>query len=183
MTEKRFIGSSGGVYDQYKGDRFTWAEWGEVLRIMNNLDEKARERSKALSKLQKENEQLKTGINSLKLIVRNWEALDEEKDEQLDRQNQALKKLKKENLDLSEELDYHKTKCASLETGLFQADRKNERLKKENKKLQDEYDKHLWLYNGLGCEYDSLKEENEELKKEIKVKDEIIELYYEMVKE
>ena len=59
MTEKRFMGSSGGVYDQYKGDRFTWAEWEEILQIMNNLNEKARERSKALSKLQKENEQLK----------------------------------------------------------------------------------------------------------------------------
>lgn len=59
MTQKRFIGSSGGVYDQYKGDRFTWAEWEEIIQIMNNLNEKARERSKALSKLQKENEQLK----------------------------------------------------------------------------------------------------------------------------
>lgn len=59
MTEERFIGSSGGVYDQYKEDRFTWAEWEEIIQIMNNLNEKARERSKALSKLQKENEQLK----------------------------------------------------------------------------------------------------------------------------
>lgn len=58
MTQKRFIGSNGGVYDQYKGDRFTWAEWEEIIQIMNNLNEKARERSKALSKLQKENEQL-----------------------------------------------------------------------------------------------------------------------------
>ena len=37
------------------------------------------------------------GNNKLKLLVQNWEALDEEKDGQLDRQNQALKKLKKEN--------------------------------------------------------------------------------------
>ena len=36
MTEKRFIGSNGGVYDQYKGDRFTWAEWEEIIQIMNN---------------------------------------------------------------------------------------------------------------------------------------------------
>lgn len=63
MTEnKRFVGSSGGVYDRYKGDRFTWSEWEEIMRIMNNLNEKARERSKALSKLQKENEQLKNNI-------------------------------------------------------------------------------------------------------------------------
>lgn len=31
--------------------------------------------------------------------------------------------LKKENLDLSEELDYYKTKCASLENGLLQSQR------------------------------------------------------------
>ena len=59
MTEKRFIGSSGGVYDQYKSDRFAWSEWEDIIQIMNNLNEKAIERSKALSKLQKENEQLK----------------------------------------------------------------------------------------------------------------------------
>lgn len=58
MAQKRFIGSNGGVYDQYKEDRFTWAEWEEIIQVMNNLNEKARERSKALSKLQKENEQL-----------------------------------------------------------------------------------------------------------------------------
>lgn len=50
-----------------------------------------------LNDLSEENEQLKIGINSLKLLVQNWEALDEEKDEQIDRQSQALKKLKKEN--------------------------------------------------------------------------------------
>ena len=63
MIENRFIGSSGGVYDQYNSDRFAWSEWEEILQIMNNLNEKARERSKALSKLQKENEELKQRIN------------------------------------------------------------------------------------------------------------------------
>lgn len=70
VTEKRFIGSSGGVYDQYKGDRFTWAEWEEIIQIMNNLNEKARERSKALSKLQKENKQLKQKIKSINEILK-----------------------------------------------------------------------------------------------------------------
>ena len=65
MTEKRFIGSSGGIYDQYKGDRFTWSEWEEIIQIMNNLNEKARERSKALSKLQKENNLLKEKLNEI----------------------------------------------------------------------------------------------------------------------
>lgn len=58
-----------------------------------------------LQRLKKENKQLKMGIDSLKLLVQNWEALDEEKDEQLDRQNQALKKLKKENDELKKELE------------------------------------------------------------------------------
>ena len=79
MTEKRFIGSSGGVYDQYKGDRFTWAEWEEIIQIMNNLNEKARERSKALSKLQKENDELKQRnsylYNQLNMLWRLIEAI------------------------------------------------------------------------------------------------------------
>lgn len=37
--------------------------------------------------------------------------------------------LKKENLDLSEELDYYKTKCSSLETGLLQTQRDVEWLR------------------------------------------------------
>ena len=57
-----------------------------------------------LNRLTEENEQLKMGINSLKLLVKNWEALDEEKDEQLDKQNQVLKKLKKENEQLKSEV-------------------------------------------------------------------------------
>lgn len=69
MTEKRFIGSSGGVYDQYNSDRFAWSEWEEILQIMNNLNEKAIERSKALSKLQKENKQLKQKIKSINEIL------------------------------------------------------------------------------------------------------------------
>ena len=65
MTAKRFTGGSYGVYDNYKEDRLLWTEWEEVTGIMNNLDLKARERGKALSKLQKENEQLKTTIQQL----------------------------------------------------------------------------------------------------------------------
>ena len=52
---------------------------------------------KEIDRLIKENEQLKMGIDSLKLLVQNWEALDEEKDEQLDKQNQALKKFYNKN--------------------------------------------------------------------------------------
>lgn len=55
-----------------------------------------------LNEVTKENKQLKMGIKSLKLLVQNWEALDEEKDKQLDKQNQKLKKLVKENAQLKQ---------------------------------------------------------------------------------
>lgn len=93
------------------------------------------------------------------------------------------KKLEKENLDLSEELDYYKTKCASLETGLFQADKENERLKsickdhrdhaidfkadcvrleKENEELKENCKNYNWYK-----QYKTLLNENDELKQEL----------------
>ena len=44
-------------------------------------------------------------------------------------QKSIISDLKKENLDLSEELDYYKTKCASLENGLLQSQRDVEWLR------------------------------------------------------
>ena len=62
MTEKRFVTNGYAIYDTYHDGK----EWlvnnvdaGEIVGMMNNLDIKARERSKALSKLQKENDSLK----------------------------------------------------------------------------------------------------------------------------
>lgn len=72
MTGKRFIGGSAGVYDKYKENRWLWSEWEEVTEIMNNLDIKARERSKALSKLQKENDQLKQYKQAVSDVLKNW---------------------------------------------------------------------------------------------------------------
>ena len=65
MSEKRFIGSYAGFYDKYKDNRLLWSEWEEITRILNNLNEKSVERSKALSKLQKENNQLKSTIKEV----------------------------------------------------------------------------------------------------------------------
>ena len=62
MTEnKRFTTNGYYVYDHQKEDKWlaNEVEIGYVVTVMNNLDTKAKERSKALSKLQKENEQLK----------------------------------------------------------------------------------------------------------------------------
>lgn len=62
MTEKRFTTNGYKIYDTFH-DGIHWlvnqVEANEIVDKMNNLDSKARERSKALSKLQKENEQLR----------------------------------------------------------------------------------------------------------------------------
>lgn len=76
------------------------------------------------------------------------------------------KKLEKENLDLSEELDYYKTKCASLETGLFQAERETEQLRKENKELQGKALSWKITASEQIMEQSKLIKENEQLKKE-----------------
>ena len=63
MTEKRFTTNGYKIYDTFHdGTHWLVTEVEEIVEIMNNLDTKARERSKALSKLQKENEQLKNNI-------------------------------------------------------------------------------------------------------------------------
>ena len=65
MTAKRFTTNGYKIYDTFH-DGMHWlvneVEAEEIVEIMNNLDTKARERSKALSKLQKENEQLKAQL-------------------------------------------------------------------------------------------------------------------------
>lgn len=73
MTEKRFTTSGYKIYDTFH-DGVHWlvneVEAEEIVEVMNNLDLKARERSKALSKLQKENEQLKKQIDNMAFILR-----------------------------------------------------------------------------------------------------------------
>lgn len=69
MTEnKRFTTNGYKIYDTFH-DGTHWlvnqVEANEIVDKMNNLDNKARERSKALSKLQKENEQLKQLIKKV----------------------------------------------------------------------------------------------------------------------
>lgn len=67
--------------------------------------------------------------------------------------NSENKKLEKENLDLTEELDYYKTKCASLETGYIKAEDENWRLEKTNMEFANELGKTI--------------DENEQLKQSI----------------
>ena len=78
MTEKkRFTTSGYKIYDTFH-DGVHWlvneVEAEEIVEVMNNLDLKARERSKALSKLQKENEQLKKELLELHEICAYYES-------------------------------------------------------------------------------------------------------------
>ena len=74
MSNKRFATNGYYIYDQYKEDKWLLneVEAQEIVTVMNNLDTKARERSIALSVLQKkydkingENEQLKNEVRYL----------------------------------------------------------------------------------------------------------------------
>ena len=46
--------------------------------------------------------------------------------------------LSKKILQLEEDLGYYKSKCASLETGMFSLERDNNKLEKENKHLKEQ---------------------------------------------
>ena len=92
MTEKRFkLEDIGFVYDNDKLIGMT-----EIVDLLNELDEKYVDEFSLRETLQQELQRVENENEELKLLVQNWESLDEEKDEQLDKQNQALKKLKKE---------------------------------------------------------------------------------------
>ena len=65
---KRFSTNGHYIYDHFNGEE-RWlvneVEANEIVDVMNNLDCKARERSKALSKLQKENDEIKQLIHTM----------------------------------------------------------------------------------------------------------------------
>ena len=99
MTKKRFTHKEDDweILDRNKHFAYAHSSYQaeKIIQELNELVETNRE-------LYQENKQLKKENQELKLLVQDWEALDEEKDEQLDKQNQALKKLKKENEQLKE---------------------------------------------------------------------------------
>lgn len=105
--------------------------------------------------------------NGVKDNSENAYYLDEEVVDLLNSLIDETKKLEKENLDLSEELDYYKAKCASLETGLFQAERETEQLRKENKELQGKASSWKITASEQIMEQSKLIKENEQLKQRI----------------
>lgn len=73
MNKKRFSTNGCYIYDHFKGEE-RWlinAEAQDVVTVMNNLDIKARERGKALSRLQKETQQLKDLIILMGYTIKN----------------------------------------------------------------------------------------------------------------
>lgn len=70
-----------------------------------------------------------------------------------------LKELSEENNQLEEDLDYYKTKCSSLETGMFNLEREYDKLKKENQAIQDKVFKLLdWLEKEKEVNREEIKE-------------------------
>lgn len=74
MTEERFFTNGFYIYDNFH-DGEKWlvneVEVKEIVNVMNNLDIKARERGKALSRLQKETQQLKDLIILMGYTIKN----------------------------------------------------------------------------------------------------------------
>lgn len=84
---------------------------------------------------------------------------------------ELLNALYEENEQLKEELDYYKSKCASLETGLIQQERENHRLKKTVDNLAFQIDCFTSICNeDEECKKDCLTillKENEELMRKL----------------
>ena len=103
MTEKRFNIEDGYyqgksrpiIYDDESSDDYyfcgDYRDFESICKRLNNFDI--------------ENKNLKKENRTLKLLVQNWEQLDDEKDEQLEKMNGSLKRLVRENKELKKELD------------------------------------------------------------------------------
>lgn len=83
---------------------------------------------KEIKKLKKEN-------STLKLLVQNWEQLDDEKDEQLEKMNDSLKRFVEENNQLQQELFESEQECIEVHyyDNPIRRDNKIEMLKEEFK--------------------------------------------------
>ena len=72
MNEKRFTTNGYYINDTYHDGR-KWlvneVEAEEIVDVMNGLDTKVRESRKAISKLQKENEQLQKELDNFKPVM------------------------------------------------------------------------------------------------------------------
>lgn len=69
MTENRFTTNGYKIYDTYTENEYLLTESDDITDLMNNLDIKARERTKALSKLQKKYDKLEIKQKELLDII------------------------------------------------------------------------------------------------------------------
>jgi len=110
MTEKRFTTNGYYIYDYFKEEKWlvNEVEVEEIVMVMNNLDTKARERSKALSKLQKENEQLNEKNKELKQEIGDLGTAHAEEINKIeDEFYEEILKLEKENEQLKKHIEEH----------------------------------------------------------------------------
>ena len=129
MTEKRYtitIGQNNEfkeIIDHHRQDKQI-----SVFEFLKQVGEQ----DKAFKKVKKENKELKEDYlqqkarieqqlteyikenRTLKLLVQNWEKLDDEKDEQLEKMNDSLKRRVEENKQLQQELFESERECLEL---------------------------------------------------------------------
>jgi len=132
MTENnRFTTNGYKIYDTYH-DGLHWlvnnVEANEIVEIMNNLDLKARERSKALSKLQKENEQLKDKLDFHILMT----------DDERRKYDNYIKKIKKENEELKQTIETQNFNYENAKGVIHSSEHQIQRLQEENDELKSE---------------------------------------------
>lgn len=97
MTEKRFTSQRTDDYNY--SDILDNGKWIGICHVDCEDDFVDK-----LNELNDKKEQLKKENRTLKLLVQNWEQLDDEKDEQLEKMNDSLKRLVEKNKQLQQEL-------------------------------------------------------------------------------
>ena len=126
MSEKRFSTNGYYINDTFYDGR-KWlvnkVEAKEIVDVMNNLDMKARERSKALSKLQK-------SVDEQQELIEELQASDE----------MGWKRAEMFEKKCPKELHNKKMYIKRLEYKVQKFKEENEQLKKENKKLIEDWE-------------------------------------------
>lgn len=158
MTKKRFSTTGYYIYDHfYDGEKWlvNEVEAEEIVDVMNNLDTKARERSKALSTLQKKLNELHEEYTTLKSELSFSQ-----------NQNRELRKILKDNRSMAEVVEENKKlqsqiHCEHIYFGYLKiledwnkrVEKENKELKRENELLSDELEQCKAVINKKWSEY------------------------------
>lgn len=133
MTTKRFTTNGYYIYDHFKEDKWlvNEVEAEEIVTVMNNLDTKARERSKALGKLQKENEHLKKLLECSRKEANDY-------CEELMSKDEFIRLYKRQRDEFMEENEQLKEDLHNIRKAQFEDVKEFEKLYKENDELKEE---------------------------------------------